>query len=240
MANQIEKLKNGVIVLCHAEGDEPFNFPNYIAAFAKAAEMGGAVGIRVQGSDNVKSVRSTVKLPIIGISRGNYADGWALITPDVSDVERLISAGADIVALDVTQRVRPNGMDGFEFLELLRKRFRIPLIADVSTYIEGVRAAELGADMIATTLSGYTQYTEDRADDFPDFNLVERLTAEIQVPVIAEGRIWTPSEAAHALKCGAYAVVVGSAITRPRVITQRFVEVPEEFADRRLSMRNFS
>ena len=225
MPNQIEKLKNGVIVLCHAEGDEPFNFPNYIAAFAKAAEMGGAVGIRVQGSDNIKSVRSTVKLPIIGISRGSYADGWALITPDVSDVENLISAGADIVALDVTQRVRPNGMDGFEFLELLRKRFRIPLVADVSTYIEGVRAAELGADMIATTLSGYTQYTEDRADDFPDFNLIERLTAEIHIPVIAEGRIWTPSEAAHALKCGAYAVVVGSAITRPRVITQRFVEV---------------
>jgi N-acylglucosamine-6-phosphate 2-epimerase len=225
MANQIEQLKNGVIVLCHAEGDEPFNFPNYIAAFAKAAEMGGAVGIRVQGTDNIKSVRSTVKLPIIGISRGSYADGWALITPDVSDVESLISAGADIVALDVTQRVRPNGMDGFEFLELLRKRFRIPLIADVSTYIEGVRATELGADMIATTLSGYTQYTEDRADDFPDFNLIERLTAEIHIPVIAEGRIWTPSEAAHALKCGAYAVVVGSAITRPRIITQRFVEV---------------
>jgi N-acylglucosamine-6-phosphate 2-epimerase len=225
MANLIEKLKNGVIVLCHAEGDEPFNFPNYIAAFAKAAEMGGAVGIRVQGFDNIQSVRSMVKLPIIGISRGSYVDGWALITPDVSDVDNLISAGADIVALDVTQRVRPNGMDGFEFLELLRKRYRIPLIADVSTYIEGVRAAELGADMIATTLSGYTQYTEDRADDFPDFNLIERLAAEIPIPIIAEGRIWSPSEAAHALKCGAYAVVVGSAITRPRVITQRFVEV---------------
>jgi len=225
MANLIEKLKNGVIVLCHAEGDEPFNFPDYIAAFAKAAEMGGAVGIRVQGFDNIKSVRSTVKLPIIGITRGSYDDGWALITPDVSDVNNLISAGADIVALDVTQRFRPNGMDGFEFLELLRKRYRIPLIADVSTYIEGVRAAELGADMIATTLSGYTQYTEDRADDFPDFNLIERLTAEVHIPVIAEGRIWSPSEAAHALKCGAYAVVVGSAITRPRVITQRFVEV---------------
>ena len=225
MANQIEKLRNGVIVLCHAEGDEPFNFPNYIAAFARAAEMGGAVGIRVQGFDNIKSVRATVNLPIIGISRGSYTDGWALITPDVSDVENLISSGADMVALDVTQRVRPNGMDGFEFFGLIRKRFRIPLIADVSTYIEGVRAAELGADIIATTLSGYTHYTEDRADDFPDFNLIERLTAEISIPVIAEGRIWTPSEAAHALKCGAYAVVVGSAITRPRVITQRFVEV---------------
>ena len=225
MANVIERLKNGVIVLCHAEGDEPFNFPNYIAAFARAAEMGGAAGIRVQGVDNIKSVRAAVKLPVIGISRGTYQDGWALITPDFFDVENLINAGADIVALDATQRVRPNGLDGFEFLDIVRKRFRIPLIADVSTYIEGVRAAELGADMIATTLSGYTPYTEDRADDFPDFSLIERLTAEVHIPVIAEGRIWSPSEAAHALKCGAYAAVVGSAITRPRVITQRFVEV---------------
>ncbi|MGA9406878.1 MAG: N-acetylmannosamine-6-phosphate 2-epimerase [Bacteroidota bacterium] len=225
MPGVIEKLKNGVIVLCHSEGDEPFNFPDYIAAFARAAEMGGAVGIRVQGFDNITSVRSAVALPVIGISRGTYEDGWALITPDVSDVQSLINAGADIVALDVTQRIRPNGMDGFEFLELVRKRFKVPLIADVSTYIEGVRAAELGADIVATTLSGYTQYTEERTDDFPDFNLIERLTAEIDVPVIAEGRIWSPSEAAHALKCGAYAVVVGSAITRPRVITQRFVEV---------------
>jgi N-acylglucosamine-6-phosphate 2-epimerase len=225
MASVIEKLRNGVIVLCHAEGDEPFNFPDYIAAFAKAAEMGGAVGIRVQGFDNIRSVRSAVRLPIVGISRGSYDDGWALITPDLSDIQSLINAGADMVALDVTQRIRPNGMDGFEFLELVRKRYSIPLIADVSTYIEGVRAAELGADFVATTLSGYTQYTEDRADDFPDFNLIERLTAEIHIPIIAEGRIWTPSEAAHALKCGAFAVVVGSAITRPRVITQRFVEV---------------
>ncbi len=225
MANVIEKLKNGVIVLCHAEGDEPFNFPDYIAAFARAAEMGGASGIRVQGVDNIRSVRSAVNIPITGIIRGTYDDGWALITPDISDIESVINAGADLVALDATQRHRPNGLDGFEFLELVRRQYRVPLIADVSTYIEGVRAAELGADMIATTLSGYTQYTEDRADDFPDFNLIERLTAEVHIPVIAEGRIWSPSEAAHALKCGAYAVVVGSAITRPKVITQRFVEV---------------
>ncbi|HTR82515.1 MAG TPA: N-acetylmannosamine-6-phosphate 2-epimerase [Bacteroidota bacterium] len=225
MNNSVEKLKHGVIVLCHSEGDEPFNFPDYVAAFARAAEMGGAIGIRAQGIENIKSVRQAVGLPIIGISRGKYTDGWALVTPEVSDAERLVDVGADIVALDVTQRIRPNGMSGFEFLSLVRKRINVPIVADISTLEEGVRAAELGADMIATTLSGYTQYTEALVDNFPDFNLIEQLTAEIRTPVIAEGRIWSPSEAAHAIKCGAYAVVVGSAITRPRIITQRFAEV---------------
>ncbi len=225
MKNPIEQLKQGVIVLCHAEGDEPFNFPDYIAAFARAAEMGGAAGIRVQGVDNVRSVRKAVNLPIIGIIRGSYPDGWALITPEVSDVVDLAEAGADLVALDATRRVRPNGMDGMSFLNLVRRRTDVPIIADISTLEEGIRASELGADLIATTLSGYTPLTEDLADDYPDFNLIERLTAEIQTPILAEGRIWSPSEAAHAIKCGAYAVVVGSAITRPRVITQRFAEV---------------
>ena len=224
MSDEIQKLRNGVIVLCHAEKDEPFNSPQHIAAFARAAEMGGAAGIRVQGFDNIKAVRSAVGLPVIGISKGSYVDGWVLVTPDVADVDNIIEAGADIVALDVTHRVRPNGMDGFQFLEVIRRRYEIPLIADVSTYEEGIRAAELGADAVATTLSGYTQYTEESADEFPDFNLIERLTSEVRIPVIAEGRIWSPSEAAHAMKCGAFALVVGSAVTRPRIITQRFVE----------------
>ena len=223
MTGEIEKLRNGVIVLCHAEGDDPFNAPIHTTAFANAAELGGAAGIRTQGSENIAAVRSAVHLPIIGMAKGAYDDGWVLVTPDLIDVQNIIEAGADVVALDVTNRVRPNGMDGFQFLELVRKRYAAPLVADVATYEEGVRAAELGADMIATTLSGYTQYTENLADDFPDFNLIERLAAEIHVPVIAEGRIWTPGEAAHAMKCGAYAIVVGSAISRPRRITERFV-----------------
>lgn len=224
MHEQIEKLKNGIIVLCHAEGDDPFNSPSQIAAFARAADMGGASGIRTQGFANIKAVRSAVTLPVIGLTRGSYPDGWALVTPDFADVEDVVAAGASIVALDATNRIRPNGMDGCKFFELVRKRFREPLIADISTYDEGVRAADMGADAIATTLSGYTAYTEDIADDFPDFNLIERLAADVHLPIIAEGRIWTPSEAAHAMKCGAFAIVVGSAITRPRIITQRFVE----------------
>jgi len=223
--SKIEQLRQGVVVLCHAEGDEPFNFPDYIAAFARAAEMGGAAGIRVQGVENVRFVRKTVNIPIIGIIRGSYRDGWALVTPEISDITDLAEAGADLVAVDATKRVRPNGMDGISFLSLACRRSELPIVADISTIEEGVRASEAGAAMVATTLSGYTSYTEDLADDYPDFNLIERLTAEVKTPILAEGRIWSPSEAAHAIKCGAYAVVVGSAITRPRIITQRFAEV---------------
>jgi N-acylglucosamine-6-phosphate 2-epimerase len=220
----IEYVKGGVIVSCQAEGQDPFNHPEYIAAFAVAAEMGGAVGVRAQGVENIKAIRSAVSLPVIGIIKGIYEDDWVLITPDFKDVENLITAGADIVALDVTQRIRPNGMDGFRFLSEARQRYDIPMMADVSTFDEGVQAAELGADIVSTTLSGYTPYTEHMSDGSPDFDLIEQLAYEITTPIIAEGRIWGPTDAVLAIERGAYAVVVGTAITRPRVITQRFVE----------------
>ena len=224
MLNALQRLRNGVVVLCYAEGDDPFNQPESMAAFAKSAQIGGADGIRAQEAENIKAIRAAVSLPIIGISKGIYPDGWVLVTPDFDDVEKVIEAGADIVALDVTARTRPNGLDGFQFLEQVRKRFDTLLMADVSTYEEGLRAADCGADAVATTLSGYTPATEGAVDNFPDFNLLERLTPEVHVPVVAEGRIWSPSEAAHAIKCGAFAVVVGSAVTRPQIITRRFVE----------------
>ena len=224
MIDVISTLRKGIIVSCQAEGDDPFNRPEYLAAFASAAEMGGAVGIRAQGVENIKAIRSVTHLPIIGITKGVYDDGWVLITPDFVDVGEIVDAGADIVALDVTYRMRPNGMDGYAFFERVREKFSIPLMADVSTFDEGVEASELGADLVATTLSGYTSVTEETAGDGPDFALVERLTMTVKTPVIAEGRIWDPRDAITAIKRGAHAVVVGSAITRPRVITKRFVE----------------
>ena len=193
-------------------------------SFAKAAEMGGAVGIRAQGVENIKAIRSATHLPIIGITKGVYDDGWVLITPDFSDVSGIIDAGADIIALDVTYRMRPNGLDGYAFFERVRERFSVLLMADVSTFDEGIEASELGADIVATTLSGYTASTEETAGDGPDFAMVERLAMTVKTPVIAEGRIWDPRDAITAVKRGAYAVVVGSAITRPRVITRRYVE----------------
>lgn len=224
MNELLSKIRHGLIVSCQSEGDDPFNHPDLLAKFARAAQLGGAAAIRAQGVENIKAIRNEVDIPIIGITKGEFSNGWVCITPDVSDVENLIEAGADIVALDVTPRKRPNGLDGVEFFDDMRERFDIPFMADISTFEEGIRASEMGADLVATTLSGYTEYTEKHSSDSPDIALIERLSRSISVPVVAEGRIWTPEQAKQALLSGAYAVVVGTAITRPRVITRKFVD----------------
>ncbi|HEY9164988.1 MAG TPA: N-acetylmannosamine-6-phosphate 2-epimerase [Candidatus Kryptonia bacterium] len=222
--NSIANMKGGLIVSCQFESDDPFNKPEHATAFALSAQLGGAAGIRTEGKDNIKAVKEAVKLPLIGVIQSSYPDGAVLLTEDFRQVGEIVDAGADIVALDVTERIRPNGLTGFEFLR--RVRVNHPgtlLLADISNFEEGIQAAELGADIVSTTLSGYTQATSHKAALGVDFDLVERLADALVVPVIAEGRILVPGEAAHALELGAYAVVVGAAITRPTVITQMFI-----------------
>jgi len=227
MKEIITQLKNGLIVSCQAEKDDPFNSPELIATFAKAAQRGGAKAIRTEGIENIRAVRRATALPIIGIVEGYFSDGWVCITPDFKDVENIIAAGADIVALDVTARKRPNGKDGIEFFDDMRDHFDVPFVADVATFEEGIRAAELGADMLATTLSGFTPYTEMNSKDFPDVQLIEHLSRAVKIPVIAQGKVWTPEQAKETLQKGAYAVVVGTAIARPTNMTKRFVDVIE-------------
>lgn len=219
-----ESLKGGLIVSCQASSDEPFNHPDYIAAFARCAEIGGAVAIRTEGLEKIRAIKACVRLPVIGLVKGLYDDGYVLITPDFSDIVAMIDAGADIIAFDATTRRRPNGRLGHDFLREARTRFTVPVLADISTLEEGLLAAELGADFVATTLSGYTPGTSDQKDSPPDFALITTLSKKISKPVIAEGRIWNDHEAARALASGAFAVCVGSAITRPQLITQRFVD----------------
>ncbi len=220
----VRAMYHGLIVSCHADKDEPFDTPEFVAGFARAAEMGGAVALRIAGVENIRAVKSHTKLPIVGFIEGKYEEmDAALITPDFSDVEKLLHAGADIIALDCTIRRRPNGMDGLEFFKEVRKRFDTLLWADVSVFREGVKAAEYGADFVATTLSGYTAGTTMKDHRRPDFALIRELSLSLTIPVIAEGRIWTPQDAAATLAEGAYGVVVGTAITRPRVVTQMFV-----------------
>jgi len=222
--NVLSRLRRGIIISCQAEGDDPFNEPEYIALFARAAEMGGAVGIRAREVENIQAVCEAVSLPVIGITKGEFADGSVLITPDFSDVGSVISAGATIVAVDATQRTRPNGLTGKEFVAALRKRWDIPVMADVSTLEEGLAAEEAGADIIGTTLAGYTPYTTKLSEDEPDWELLAALAQQAKTPIIAEGRIWCPDQAKRAFDLGAHAVVVGTAITRPRVVTRRFVD----------------
>ncbi len=224
MNNVIEKFRGGLVVSCHSDMNDPFDSPEYLALFARAAQMGGAVGVRAQGIGNINAIRRAVELPVIGTTRGMFGDDWILITPDFSDIAQIVAAGAHVVAIDATARRRPNGMDGCDFLREARARFDVTLMADCSQFEEGIAAAEAGADLIATTLSGYTSETESQTTEEPDFDLLKSLVRAVSVPVIAEGRIWTPDQAKYALDCGAYAVVVGTAITRPRVVTEKFVE----------------
>jgi N-acylglucosamine-6-phosphate 2-epimerase len=223
MNNAHEALHPGLIVSCHFDVSEPYHSAELAPVFAKAAELGGAIGLRLEGAETVRAIRKQTALPIIGFVKGKYADSTELVTPELNDIESLFEAGADIVAVDATQRKRPNGSDGFVFFEEARKRFRKPLWADCSTFREGVRAAESGADYVATTLSGYTPGTECVDYKRPDYEMIHSLASALTIPVIAEGRIWTPEDAVHCMSVGAHAVVVGSAITRPRVITQMFV-----------------
>jgi N-acylglucosamine-6-phosphate 2-epimerase len=217
-------IPRGLIVSCQAEEGSPFNAPEFIAAFAKAAELGGAVALRIRDVENIKAVKRITTVPIIGITKSFFDSGEILITGTFEEIEQVIAAGADIVALDVTNRPRPSGMDGLKFLRAARKRFNIPMMADVATEDEGIAAADAGAELVGTTLSGYTSYTTKMRNDVPDFELIERLSAKLPGQVIAEGRVWTPEQAALSLKLGAYAVVVGTAITRPAAVVKRFAE----------------
>lgn len=217
----IQQLKGGLIVSCQAPEGTPLHGSAIMAAMAKAAEVGGAVGIRANGPDDIRAIRATVRLPIIGIYKIVMPGYDTYITPTLGAAKEVAEAGADIIAVDATDRPHPKELTAAELIAEI-KTLGLPVMADISTFEEGVSAAAAGADIVATTMSGYTPYSPQI--EGPDFELIRRLSEVIRVPIIAEGKIWTPEEARHALDEGAHAVVVGTAITRPHVVTERFVK----------------
>ena len=210
--------RRGLIVSCQALPGEPLHVPGYMARMALAAEQGGAVGIRANGPDDIRDIKRTVKLPVVGLLKREIPGSDIYITPELEDVRAIIEAGADVVAMDMTDR--ENRPERAEALIQYCHQAGVAVMADISTFEEGVLAEKLGADFISTTMSGYTPYSPKQ--EGPDLELVKRLSAAVQKPVVAEGRIWSPAEAVEALKAGAAYVVVGGAITRPQLITQRF------------------
>ncbi len=216
----LEEIKRGLIVSCQAEEGSPFYRPEYMAAFSRAAEMGGAVGIRAKEPD-IRAIREVCSLPIIGIDKV-YVPGFEVyITPRFEDAQRIAAAGAAIVALDCTPRPRPDGLTMEQSIQRIKAELRLPVMADISTVDEAIAAAAAGADIVATTLSGYTPYS--RKTEGPDFDLLEAVVRAVTVPVIAEGHILTLAEARAAIDIGAWAIVIGTAIARPVELTQRFV-----------------
>ena len=214
-------LQDRLIVSCQALADEPLHGAPIMAAMARAAAQGGAAGIRANSPVDIAAIRAAVSLPIVGLYKATIAGSPIYITPTVAHAREVVGAGADVVAIDATSRPHPEGGDGAGFVRLLKRELSAPLLADVSTFEEGIAAAAAGADAVSTTLSGYTPYS--RQAESWDADLVQRLAAALCIPVIAEGRIWKPEEAREALRLGAWAVIVGSAITRPQLVTARFV-----------------
>lgn len=221
----LEDLKGKIIVSSQAMPNEPFYEENCMMAMMQSVVNGGAAGLRVAGKRDVINA-TTFGIPVIGLTKPNkLPENWrsvVYITSGVKEVKELIEAGADIIAFDGTSRPRPDGSNVEQLIQLIHFAGRLAM-ADISTVEEGVNCAKLGADIISTTLAGYTDESGDAGEN-PDFELLEKLVNTIEKPVFLEGRVWAPEEAKKAFDLGAHSVVIGSAITRPHLITKRFNE----------------
>jgi N-acylglucosamine-6-phosphate 2-epimerase len=215
-------MRGGVVVSCQAPPGSPLRAPEHMAAMARAASAGGARAIRAEGSADVRAIKGAVALPVVGLRKREVADSPVYITPELRDAGELATAGADVIAFDATTRARPHGVPPEAFIQRLLQEVALPLLADVDDLESGVAARDAGAHAVATTLSGYTG--DGPPAPGPDLELVRRLAAELDCPVLAEGRYATPEAVQAAFEAGAHAVVIGTAITDPVSLTRRFVE----------------
>ena len=214
-------VRGKLIVSCQALPDEPLCSSFIMGRMALAAKEGGACAIRAQGVDDIREIKKITGLPVIGLIKRNYEDSPIYITPTMAEVEALITTGCEMIALDMTHRRRPADEKAEDLLTRIHEAGRL-VLADISTYDEGVAAAKMGADAVSTTLSGYTPYSPQL--EGPDTELVARLSKDLSVPVFAEGRINVPADVSRVMSAGAYAPIVGSAITRPQLITAKFAQ----------------
>ena len=223
-----DTIRNGLIVSCQAEGTDPFNTPGSVAKFAQAAVMGGAIAIRSEGLKKIERIKQVVKLPIIGLLKSQFDDGFVRITGSFKEVEQLLGLDCDIVAIDGTFRKRES-LSGPEFIHQIKNRYNCIVMADIASVEEAMSCVEAGADCISTTLNGYTPETSSKGINISNFELVQNLVKKISIPIIAEGKIDSPVCAKQMLAYGAWAVVVGTAITRPKVVTQWYVNELNQF-----------
>lgn len=220
MSEAIEALRGGLVVSVQAAPDSPLAETALMVALARAAEAGGAAGIRAEGAGDVAAIKEAVELPVIGLRKRRTAGSEVYITPELEDARAVAAAGADVLAVDATLRARPGGQDAASFLGLLADEVPLPVLADIDSLEAGLAARAAGAAAVATTLSGYTEGSAIPSG--PDLELVAALAARLDCPVLAEGRIATPEQARAAFDAGAFAVVVGTAITDPVALTRGF------------------
>lgn len=226
----IDAIRRGLVVSCQAHGDHPLRDPLAMAAMAECAERGGAAGIRADGPEDIAEIASSVALPVIGIYKAPLSAGRFFITPTFEHAREIVEAGAAVVALEATFENRPDADELGELVRRIRGELGVPVMADVSTSDEGTRARDLGADLVATTLSGYTRESAGR--EKPDLDLVGGL-AGAGMRAVCEGNVRMPAQVATAFERGAWSVVVGTAITDPVAVTSWFAEAaPGRCGDR--------
>ena len=225
MRECVEQLKGKLVVSCQALPDEPLHSSFIMGRMTLAAKEGGAMGIRANTREDIREIRSQADLPVIGIVKRDYEDCPVYITPTMKEVEELMDVKPEIIALDATGRLRPGGLTLDAFFGQLKETYPEQLwMADCSTIEEAVHADELGFDFIGTTMVGYTEQSEGDRVEENDFEIIREIIARVKHPVIAEGNIDTPEKAKRVIELGAFCVVVGSAITRPQLITKAFAQ----------------
>ncbi len=228
MNQKVMQMKGKLIVSCQALPAEPLHSSFIMGRMALAAKEGGASGIRANTKEDIREIRSQVDLPIIGIVKRDYEDCSVYITPTMKEIEELMEVGPEIIALDATGQLRPNGVELKDFFSDLKEKYPEQLwMADCSTVEEALYADSLGFDFIGTTMVGYTPQSEGLHIEEDDFSILRQIISESKHPVIAEGNIDTPAKAKRVIELGAFCVVVGSIITRPQLITRSFSKVLE-------------
>ncbi len=210
-SNVIQRIQNGLIVSCQAPIESPMHAPVVIAAMAQAAINQGAVGVRLDTPAHVEAVRTQITAPIVGLWKQQIPGFEVYITPQFHHAAAIAQAGAEVIAIDATRRDRPGGETVAALISRIHKELGKLVMADVDTLEAAIAAAKAGADLIGTTLYGYTSATQQQTP--PGFDLLAQMVEAIEVPIICEGGIASPQMARKALDLGAYAVVVGTAIT---------------------------
>lgn len=223
--DRIRALKGKLIVSCQALPQEPLHSSFIMGRMARAAKEGGAAGIRANTKEDIKEIQEVTGLPVIGIVKRDYPDSAVYITPTMKEIEELMEVKPEIIAIDATGALRPGNVTLADFFHQIKEKYpEQKLMADCSTIEEAFFADELGFDFIGTTMVGYTPQSRGMKIEANDFEILRTILKKVKHPVIAEGNVNSPEKAKRVIELGSYAVVVGSSITRPQLITKGYAE----------------
>ena len=223
--DRIRALKGKLIVSCQALPQEPLHSSFIMGRMARAEKEGGAAGIRANTKEDIKEIQEVTGLPVIGIVKRDYPDSAVYITPTMKEIEELMEVKPEIIAIDATGALRPGNVTLADFFHQIKEKYpEQKLMADCSTIEEAFFADELGFDFIGTTMVGYTPQSRGMKIEANDFEILRTILKKVKHPVIAEGNVNSPEKAKRVIELGSYAVVVGSSITRPQLITKGYAE----------------